>query len=678
MTRVLDRAQFALLAVAVAATIATHLGHLPAWLAPVLALAIGLRVAWRRRHPGAVRAALRLPLAAALLVAVIGEYGNVFGRDPGSAFGCGLLALKLLEAETARDARVALAFCAFVLMSALLFDQSLAFSLLVATVLWLQVAALNRLEPAPLPGRQPLWRSLALAARLGVAALPLALVAFVLVPRLATPLWGAPGSDGIGRTGLTDRMAPGQFSELMLDDSPAMRVAFDGALPPVSAQYFRAIVLSDFDGTTWTRSLSGLRQGPRPIAAGSGQHHAYRVTLEANRQRWLPALEVPVSVPDGALLAGDDTLIANQPVTQPREYRVTSIAGGRDTESLPDYMRRRLLRLPAGFGLRARALAQQWHSQAGGDDEAVVREALALFRSSFSYTLEPPLLGRDSVDEFLFDTRAGFCEHYASAFVFLMRAAGIPARVVTGYQGGWWSAAGGYLLVRQSDAHAWAEIWRDGSGWQRVDPTAAVAPQRIDLGARQVNDAPRWSQADWLRTLRNHVDLVNRWWTQAVVQFDALRQRALLSEFGIAHHEYGDLLLWLAAVLALLMTLATLWVLRGEHARAGDALDRMWRRLRRDLARAGIASQACEGPSTLWQRVDGLDAELARSLRPLVQAYAQLRYGMPVPDPAAVARLSLNARQWTRQHLQRRILMRGLRRMLGPSAKHNPRLRGRS
>lgn len=323
-------------------------------------------------------------------------------------------------------------------------------------------------------------------------------------------------------------------------------------------------------------------------------------------------------------------------------------------------------------------MAQQWHSRAGGDDEAVVREALALFRSSFSYTLEPPLLGRDSVDEFLFDTRAGFCEHYASAFVFLMRAAGIPARVVTGYQGGWWSGAGGYLLVRQSDAHAWAEIWRDGSGWQRVDPTAAVAPQRIDLGARQVNDAPRWSQADWLRTLRNHVDLVNRWWTQAVVQFDTLRQRALLSEFGIAHHEYGDLLLWLAAVLALLMTLATLWVLRGEHARTGDALDRMWRRLRRDLARAGIASQACEGPSTLWQRVDGLDAELARSLRPLVEAYAHLRYGMPVPDPGAVARLSLNARQWTRQHLQRRILMRGLRRMLGPSAKHNTRLRGRS
>lgn len=632
MTRVLDRAQFALLAVAVAATIATHLGHLPAWLAPVLALAIGLRVAWRRRHPGAVRAALRLPLAAALLVAVIGEYGNVFGRDPGSAFGCGLLALKLLEAETARDARVALAFCAFVLMSALLFDQSLAFSLLVATVLWLQVAALNRLEPAPLAGRQPLWRSLALAARLGVAALPLALVAFVLVPRLATPLWGAPGSDGVGRTGLTDRMAPGQFSELMLDDSPAMRVAFDGALPPVSAQYFRAIVLSDFDGTTWTRSLSGLRQGPRPIAAGSGQHHAYRVTLEANRQRWLPALEVPVSVPDGALLAGDDTLIANQPVTQPREYHVASIAGGRDTESLPDYMRRRLLRLPAGFGSRARALAQQWHSRAGGDDEAVVREALVLFRSSFSYTLEPPLLGRDSVDEFLFDTRAGFCEHYASAFVFLMRAAGIPARVVTGYQGGWWSGAGGYLLVRQSDAHAWSEIWMQGRGWVRIDPTAAVAPERIRSGEGLGGSNTR-SSFTVLGTLLDSVDWLRHGWNTVILGFNAARQRSLLLSLGVDASDWREVGLALLAAFGLALA-ATLWlVLRGGN-RPADPLVAAWLRFCARLARRGVVRAPHEAPLAYGERAARALPPLAEDLRRLSRDYSDQRYAAEVDEQA--------------------------------------------
>ena len=677
MKRVLDQAPFALLAVAVAATVATHLPHLPPWLAPALALVIGLRVWWRRTHPGAVRAALRLPLALALLVAVIGEYGNVLGRDPGSAFGCGLLALKLLEAETPRDARVALAFCVFVLMSALLFDQGLPFTVLVCGVLVLQVAALNRLEPAPLPGRQPLWRSLALATRLVTFALPLMLAGFVLVPRLATPLWGSPGGDGAGRTGLADSMAPGQFTDLMLDDSPALRVAFDGALPPPSAQYFRAIVLSDFDGTTWTRALSGLRQAPRPIAAGSGRAYAYRVTLEPNRQRWLPALDVPVSVPDGAVLAGDDTLIANQPVTQAREYGVTSISGGRDVETLPGYLRYRLLRLPAGIGPRARQLAAQWRAEAG-DDAGVVQRALAMFHGEFTYTLSPPLLGRDSIDEFLFDTRSGFCEHYASAFVFLMRAAGIPARVATGYQGGWWSGAGAYLLVRQSDAHAWAEVWRDGTGWLRVDPTAAVAPQRIDLGARQVNDAPSWAQSTWLRALRNRVDIINRWWTQGVVGFDALRQRALLSEFGVSHTEHGDLLLLLAGALAAFMLLATAWALHAARDRRGDALDRLWRRLRRDLARAGVAGSACEGPQTVWQRVYAFDAELARSLRPLVDAYARLRYAVPRPDDIEVARLSLNARQWSRRHLQHRALVRGLRRVAA-SIGINPGLhRGRS
>jgi hypothetical protein len=225
----LTRSQFALLAITVAATIATHLSHLPPWLTPALALVVAARVWWRRGHEGAVAAAIRLPLALALLAAIVGEYGNVLGRDPGSAFGCGLLALKLLETETPRDARVVLGFCAFVLMSALLFEQSLPFTLLVCAVLVLQVAAFNRLEPAPLSNARPLRGSLALAGKLVLAAIPLALASFILVPRLGSPLWGSPNGNAGARTGLSDSMAPGQFTDLMSDDSPAFRVAFDGA-----------------------------------------------------------------------------------------------------------------------------------------------------------------------------------------------------------------------------------------------------------------------------------------------------------------------------------------------------------------------------------------------------------------------------------------------------------------
>lgn len=655
----LTRSQFVLLAITVAATIATHLSHLPPWLTPALALVVAGRVWWRRGHEGAVAAAIRLPLALALLAAIVGEYGNVLGRDPGSAFGCGLLALKLLETETPRDARVVLGFCAFVLMSALLFEQSLPFTLLVCAVLVLQVAAFNGLEPAPLPNARPLRGSLALAGKLVLVAIPLALASFILVPRLGSPLWGSPNGNAGARTGLSDSMAPGQFTDLMSDDSPAFRVAFDGAPPPPGAQYFRAIVLSDFDGTTWTRALSG--RGTPPHNAG-GTIVDYRITLEPTQQRWLPALDVPIVAPADATLAADDTVIANRPITQPREVRMRSAIGATAANALARHQRERLLRLPRDVDPRARALAAQWRGESA-DDDAVVQRALALFHASFTYTLNPPLLGRDSVDEFLFDTRKGFCEHYASAFVFLMRAAGIPARVVTGYQGGWWSDSGGYLLVRQSDAHAWAEIWRDGRGWLRVDPTAAVSPARIERGAAQVNDAANWTQANWLRDLRNRIDIVNRLWTQGVIRFDGFRQRALLADFGIARSEGGDLLLILSGVLAFAMLLAAIWAMRGTRDDHGDALDRVWSRLRGDLREAGFGAKPGAGPHAIREAVRTHDAALAESLRPLVDEYARLRYALAQPPSEAVERLSSDVRRWSRMHLRRRAIQRRLRRM---------------
>ncbi len=657
----LSPSTFSVLAVTTAATIATHLAHLPPWLTPALAVLIVLRVAWRRRHPGAVPGALRLPLAALLMAAIIGEYGNVLGRDPGSAFGCGLLALKLLEAETPRDARVTLGFCAFVLMSALLFEQGLPFTLMVCGVLLLQVAAFNRLEPAPLPSPRPLRQSLMLAGRLLLLALPLAFASFVLIPRLGTPLWGAPGGGGGARTGLSESMAPGQFTDLMLDDSPAFRVTFDGPPPAPDAQYFRTLVLGDFDGTTWTRTPTG-RRSTTPPRLQAGQIFDYRITIEPTEQRWLPALDTPIQAPDGAVLAGDETLIATRPLLQAREYRVRSRVGAHSDTTLPAWQRERFLALPDAIDPRARALAAQWRRQASSDAD-VVERALALFHANFTYTLTPPLLGRDSVDEFLFDTRSGFCEHYASAFVFLMRAAGIPARVVTGYQGGWWSNAGGYLLVRQSDAHAWAEIWRNGSGWQRVDPTAAVSPARIEHGAARVNDAPSWNQTDWLRSLRNHIDIINRWWTQGVIRFDALRQRALLTEFGLVHNQAGDLLLALSGTLALMLLLATLWALRDLRDRRGDALDRGWRDLQRRLIASGLPANPADGPHSMWQHLHAQDAALAGTLRPLVDEYARLRYASATPPDAQMQRWLNARRQWLSTHLRRRGIQQRLRRM---------------
>lgn len=646
MTERLDNRQFGWLSATVAVTLATHLGHLPIWLTLALAVLLPVR-AWTRGHDApAVGVWIRLPLTGLLVVLVLLNFGNLFGREPGTVLGCGLLALKLLEAERIRDARVALGFCAFVLMSALLFAQSLVFTILICAVLVMLLAALVGLQPAPLPSQRPLRAQVRLALVLLGASLPLSIAAFVLVPRLSSPLWGAPGRDTSARSGLDDHMAPGSMTNLLIDDSPAFRVDFDDG-PPVPAQrYFRAIVLWDFDGTTWMRGDSRIRAQREDVQGSSATKLIdYTITLEPTHQRWLPALDLPLTVPLDARLGADRVVIANEPVAQPRQYRLQSATGITLAPTLTGAERVRALTLPAGFDPKTRALAARWHEE-GRNAEAVVKAALDLFHASFIYTLSPPLLGRDSIDDFLFDTQRGFCEHYASAFVFLMRAAGIPARIVTGYQGGWWNAEARYLLVRQSDAHAWAEIWIEGHGWQRIDPTAAVSPARVELGAAVANGSQTWAQTDWLRSMRNRFDEANRLWTIGIVRFDALRQKSVLTPFGIVKANPSDLLYALSGVLGLVMLFATLWAMRRPRgAVPGDALDRTWARIGKQLADAGIGPRLGEGPLDLLQRIRATSDAIAMRVAPLVESYVDLRYASAVPPPERIAAFAMAARK---------------------------------
>lgn len=645
----LDTRQFERVTIAVAATMATHAGHLPLWFSLPLALALALRAWTRRRGMTAPSVWIRVPLTALLLVLVVVSYGNVFGKIPGSTLACGLLALKLLETERIRDARIALGFCAFVLMSALLFTQTLLFSIAVGGVLVLLLATLVSLQPAPPDAVRGMRTDLRVALLLLGSSLPLAAAAFVLLPRLETPIWGSRGGDGSGRSGLSESMAPGQFAQLVLDDTPAFRVVFAGATPLPSALYFRTLVLMDFDGTTWTRQFDAGR-GPSRVAQ-TGPVYDYAITLEATERRWLPSLDLPLAAPDGARMNVDQVLVATTPVMQPRRYEVRSAPQARASTTLGPVERARALRLPAGYGVEARALGRRWRDELR-DNDRIVQAALGMFRRSFTYTLEPPPLARDSVDDFLFGTQRGFCEHYASAFVFLMRAAGIPARVVIGYQGGWNSSD--YMLVRQSDAHAWAEVWKEGVGWQRVDPTAAVSPTRVELGAAAANQEGSGIRAAWLRDLRNQFDFASRLWTESIVRFDTLRQRGLLTEFGVADVSRHNLLLWLSGLLAAAMLLATAWAMRGSRERRGDALDRVWARFGARLARAGITPRAQEGPLGLRERVHRSAPGLARELDPLIDDYVALRYGSNHPTREGIARLATRLRRLTLRKIDRK------------------------
>jgi transglutaminase-like putative cysteine protease len=636
--------QFGLIAASVLVAVMPHLWRLPLpFVALLLALLIG-RWLQRQRNCTRIPVWLKLPLVLLFPILVVLHYGNIFGREPGSALACAMLVMKLVETDTRRDARACICFASFVLMSALLFDSGLGFALLLFVALALLLAAMRELEPRPADAPKRAWLSivrddLRSGAFALTVAVPLALCVFVFFPRLGSPLWGAP-TDSSARTGLGDHMAPGTFQELLIDDSPAFRVSFDGALPARALLYWRGPVLWYFDGTAWSRPEYFASRRDSHSLQTLGATLGYDVALEPSDRHWLLALDMPVDTPDNAVRGADMSLVSHTPVDRLLSYHATSAPNYRLDVSLDREQRRLALQLPADFNPRSRELAQRWRSELRNDD-AVIKAALDLFHKEFFYTLNPPLLARDSVDDFLFGAgmQRGFCEHFSSAFTFLMRAAGIPARVVTGYQGGYFNNVGNYLVVRQSDAHAWAEVWLEGRGWVRVDPTSAVSPQRVELGARAAAGASApWYQADWLVGLRNQFDLVNRAWNDVIVQFNALRQQGLLTPFGIDKAEYGDLVAILIGSSTLLLGLFAWWTLRSPR-RSGDPLDAAYARLCEKLARAGAVRAPAEGPRSFALRIAVTNLN-GPAIVDLLERYVGLRYACALPSMDAVREFS--------------------------------------
>jgi transglutaminase-like putative cysteine protease len=624
---------FNLLCVTVLCVLAAHAPHLPAWYTAVLAAILVARWRQRRRHHR-VSAWLRLLMLVAVPVAVVAVYGSPFGREAGAAIVCGLLVVKVLESESLRDARMAVGFACFILMSALLFGQSLAATIVIGLMLLPALATLRALEPG-LP-ETAWWPAFKPGTVLLAASLPAALLGFLLIPRLATPLWGAPDS-GQGRTGISDRMAPGDIHSLLTDNAVAMRIGFDGAPPPASRRYFRGMVLWEFDGRAWLPGAAAHRTWPPLPVAVHDPVTRYEVTLLPSRRHWMFALDMPIATPEGARMGPDHTLRAIQPIDHTIRYRVASATDYQlAPEGLDARIRAAALQLPEGFDLRARALAARWRTQARGNDIEIVGDALNLFRhGGFVYNLDAPPLGRDSIDDFLFDTKTGFCEHYAGAFTFLMRAAGIPARVVVGYQGGYWNDFAKYLLIRQSDAHAWSEVWLEGRGWVRVDPTAAVS--RIELASTggAAGDVGGGG-SDWWLPWQDRLDVINRWWSQTVVGFDALSQGRLLRPFGVERTTAQMLGMVLAVAIFLALGAGALLAsLRPRH-KPRDRLAAAQARLQSKLARLGIVRGHAEGPRDFYRRSATTLTDSAPVLHDLSTDYLALRYAFSEPPPERI------------------------------------------
>ena len=638
---VLDPQSRAQVLLAAAACLLPLLLQLPATLGfgiVVAALAVAA-VSWRRLFPGW----LRLLLALALIASVLGSSRFVFGRDTACAMLAAMLAIKPAETTSLRDARSLLGFALFAPFAAFLLDQGPLSLVLGLSGTTLALAALLRVAEleAGAVAALPRWRRMARVWRLIAIGLPLALAAFWLFPRLATPLWGVP-QRAMARPGLSDHMAPGEWVDLMNDDRTALRVQFFGPTPPQSQMYWRGPTLWDFDGRRWTQA-PWLRDIPTAAVRHGSVRWDYQLELEPTDNRQLVALELPLAAPEGTQLSLDYGLHTRRPLTSLTRWRMQSSPPVSFEPQLMATLRRAALALPPGYNPRTLALARQWREQVGppgaDSDNAIVQRAMQMIRADFAYTLATPLPGRNSVDEFLFDTRAGFCEHFSSAFVVLMRAAGIPARVVTGYVGGYRNPIGNYWLVRNSDAHAWAEVWLQGRGWVRVDPTAAVAPERIyDTLADRAPGAdsllggygafsPMFNVGDWLR----------RGWNDFVLGFDATRQRQLLRPLGL-----GDLPpARLVALFIGAAVLALLWMawLTARDGREQDPILRAWRQLGRRYARIGLGRAPHEAAARWAARVAASRPDLGPALQSLIVRFNSWRYARPRQDGSVASSL---------------------------------------
>ena len=598
---------------------------LPPTLSAPIAVGGVLIVALSARGP--MPAALRALLALAVLGVMLAQSRFQLGRDTGSALLAAMLALKPAEMTQVRDARSFIGFSLFAPFGTFLLDQGplpLALGLLGALAALTALQRLAELETGDAAPRA-LARSLAQVGRLVAIGLPLALAAFWLFPRLAAPMWGVP-ERALARTGLSDRMSPGDWLDLLPDDTPALRVRFFGAAPPQSAMYWRGPVLWHYDGRTWSRP-DWLAAAPVPPPQPGRPRWRYELEVEPTDRRELPALEVPLAAPAGTRFTFGHTLSTLRPLSGLTRWRLESAPPVRFEDKLTPMVLRMALQLPPDYNPRTLALARRWRAEAGDDDAAVVRRALGWIRREFAYSISAPPLGRNAVDEFLFDTRTGYCEHYAGAFVVLMRAAGIPARVVTGYAGGYRNPLGDYWLVRNSDAHAWAEVWLPVRGWVRVDPTAAVAPERVfdTIADRQPG---RIAGLDALVPMFNASDWLRRGWNDFVLGFNAQRQQNLLKPLGLDRLGAGALVALFAAIAALALAWMAWLIARGERQR--DPLLRAWHALEARYRKLG-RGRALHEPARAWAtRVAADRPRAGQHLATLADRFGRARYASAI------------------------------------------------
>lgn len=615
-----------------------HIGHLAWWILPAFLALLTWRYYLTQNKKPLPSPTLRFFIAIIAVAGVYLSYQTIFGRDAGVSLLIILIGLKLLEMYNLRDALLICFLSYFLIITNFLYSQSIPTALYMSVVMVVITATLISLND----NNQILnfKQKLKLASTILVQAIPIMLILFILFPRVAGPFWSLPKDSHSGRTGLSDSMTMGNISELSQSDEIAFRVKFDEEeIPPQSKLYWRGPVLWWTDGRKWSALYRHAQISDKHHAPfeREGLPYHYSVTLEPHNKQWLFALDIPEQAPAKiSQMTEDYQILAKFPVQQLIRYKMNSYVDYKAT-SINSKQYQIALRLPEGKHPKSRELAQQWRRQFR-DEAQIIQQALQYFNQQpFYYTLNPPLLIDDTVDEFLFETRQGFCEHYAAAFVILMRAAAIPARVVTGYQGGEMNPLGDYLIVRQRDAHAWAEVWLKDKGWVRIDPTAAVSPERVEQG---IDTAIPQQYSPLLgmefgansgliqawKQMQQVWDAMNNGWNQWVLGYGPERQRQLLQMLGFGSMHWKQMVVALVSSVGMILLIIALWMyVRPKHQY--DEVQKWYLKFCRKItARYGLKRLPHEGAQDFAKRIAQMDIKNLQQIEKITCLYLEIRY----------------------------------------------------
>ncbi len=617
--------------------IAPHFRQLPLWISAIVLFSL----CWRcLQNLGKLRDFpkwLLIPLVIAGGLGVFAQYWTVVGRDAGLALLTVMSAFKFLESRRHRDLLILVFLCYFLIATHFLFSQSIPTAAMMFVTLIVTTSSLITIKQREedVSVKELLHSSI----RLVLLSIPLMLILFVLVPRIPGPLWGLTNEQRGGVTGLSDNMSPGKISNLIRSNEVAFRVDFKGEVPPQSQLYWRGPVMASYNGYRWWQTPRKplhkfyLRESSPPIK--------YTVTLEPNGERWLLALDVPTQLIPDSIMTEDFQLTSKKRINDLLRYSMESrpahLIGSDESE---DYLQL-ATSFPEKFNPQSIALGRSL-ARRFDNSQDIINEILKMFRKQeFYYTLKPPRLGNDNVDEFLFGTRRGFCEHYSGSFALLMRAAGIPARIVTGYQGGEFNAVGNYLIVRQSDAHAWTEVWIEDKGWLRVDPTAAVSPSRIEDGidsalADEISSFRIQNRNPLFGNLLYSWDNVQHSWNDWVLDYDDQRQRNFLSKLDLGIDNWSDMVI--ALVVLLVSVTGVFWLVYWYRERPPRpaSYEILFSRLLRKLAKQGYDRRPSEDTRAFLQRVPQQEFSQREQLARIIELYNRIKYGRDGNSPRAL------------------------------------------